>query len=193
MAPLPVIADVFRVSFEWESVYPDSPINVVNISCPTGDEADVAAGVEAAFQPSQFDFISSAYSLSSLFVTKLDGVSAGQRFPLTPVTGGASGEIVSEQTAVVSLGTTQRGPRGRGRIYLGPTTEAMVAHGVMTSMVAASIASIWQDWANAMIAGSPSQAIGVASYLHADWNQATTITCKVNVGTQVRRLRRTRP
>jgi hypothetical protein len=191
--PLPVIADVFRVALEWESVYPDSPVNVMHLSCPGGGVSDVVDALEASWQPSMWDEVSGAYVLNKVLITPLDGSSASALATVTTQTGGAGGQIVSEQAQVISLHTDQRGPRGRGRLYLGPITEDNTNHGVLVSAVVNAIAAAWVDFANALIAAPVATALGVASYVHSDWHQVGTITSSVNVGTQVRRLRRTRP
>ena len=188
----PVINDIFRVVLRWTAITGIAPVNVMHISCPTGGVTDVAAGVEAAFQTSQFDEVSANFAIEALGVTPLDGVTAELIVPITPVSGGASGNILWEEAMLVSLHSTQRGPRGRGRLYIGPTTEAQVDAGKFGTSPIASQTGIWDAFANALIANSPTMALGIASYVHADWHQATSVHCEVDVATQVRRLRRQR-
>jgi hypothetical protein len=188
--PIPVIADVFRCTLDWTGTSPMTPVNVFHIECPGGNESDVAAGIEASWVGSMFDQVSSAFAFSFVSIMPLDGVSPATPFPVTSHTGGAGGQPIPNQAQVLSIKTSQKGPRGRGRLYLGPITEDNVTGGYMVAATNNTIAAAWQTFANNLIANSPTMSLGVASYVHADFHQASIIGSGPKAGSQRRRLRR---
>jgi len=186
--PLPVIADVFRVTFNW---HPDSgitPRNVIHIGCPSGTEAEVGAAVVAALQDHQFEGLSAAHVLDSVTVLKLDGSTAG-----LDVAGGGynsgsgSGDTIPASAIVVSFQTGHRGSRGRGRIYIGPVLEVVNTAGEIGSGTSDEIRTAWEDFQTALEAGSPACTQVVASYVHADANAVANYRCDTILGTQRRR------
>jgi hypothetical protein len=190
--PLPVIANVFRVTADFNRIGGVAPHNVFHVRCTAGDETDVADAIQDAFSDSDTDFmwkvLPSAYILGSVEVLPLDGSSATHVFSVSSMTGqGGSGDHSPATAAVLSLRTAQRGPRGRGRQFIGPCIESQMSDGVIASDQAAFITSAWSAFAGLLAEHSPVVELGVASYAHSDFNVVTSVQCSTIAGTMRRR------
>lgn len=189
--PLPVIADVFRVAIEWDL---DHAVNVLHVAAPTANEQDIFDAIDAYVQASTSTttpFIPNVniMGVDQVVITKLDGVSPGVVFPSPGWGGVLSGNPIPNQAAVVSMHTAQRGPRGRGRVYLGPVGESQVDNGTLGSTEVTNTTAAWEALQAALTGGSPSMAIVVASYVHTDYHVVTSFACRAKLGSQRRRLR----
>jgi hypothetical protein len=132
-----------------------------------------------------WDSIQTSFACTTLEVTKLDGTTAGQPEAVTSFAGQSTGDIVPAASGVLSLHTAQRGPRGRGRLYLGPPGEGIIATGQLASGTPANIAGAWATFNAAMAADGFFHC--VASYVHADSHDITSYRCDTLLGTQRRR------
>lgn len=185
---LPVIADIFRVTLNWNyaaGVF--DAHNVLHISCPTGDESDVFTAIDAQVTQAMWDWVSGSAVVESVDVLALDGSSATHNHTVTGSkwTGGGLGTGLPQVAGLVKLQTGLRGPRHRGRVFLPFVGEGEVAGNTLIDV--AAVTTAWDNFANALIANSPTMALGVASYAHADWNQATGIIGESKTATQRRR------
>lgn len=193
MPPLPTIPNVYRVSLEWDQANGIQPNNVMHIAAVTGTVDEVAAAIEDAHTSvigthNPWAGMSSSFELTTLKLLPLDGTSAEFDFALsTPWAGSASGEIIPASAAVMSFHTIQRGARGRGRMYVGPTTEGSQINGLITGTVVTEMTAGWIAFQAALLAESPSLQLVVASYVHADANDVTSFRCDSVAGTQRRR------
>lgn len=186
MAPLPVIAGVVRCTLNWESNAHPSTHNVLHFLDPVGSATHVAQEIADGFTNDALLDLSSVYILNSVDILPLDGTTASQRGAVSggPV-GFSSGDTIQSACALIDLYTAQRGPRGRGRVFLGPIGESAQANGFVTSPAAVS------DGWNATIAawaGSDAGQLVVASYVHADAHEVVTASCRSVYGSQRRRL-----
>jgi hypothetical protein len=196
MPPLPTIANVFRIRwiFTRTDLAHPLPTNVFHVLAASGaTEADVADSLNAAWAvPTLGHMIGplpTTLSPTAMGITELNGTSAEQIEAVTVVASGSgSGNVIPNQAAVVSFHTPQRGARGRGRIYLGPTTEDQVNDGKLDSASAAQLLDGWGDFIAALPGQSPSLELVVASYVHADQHAVTSHRVDSIVGTQRRRL-----
>jgi hypothetical protein len=191
MAPLPTIGNCVRVSINWSQVAGVRPVNVLHLITASDDEEEIATELGDAFiagGSNVFQCVQESYTIDSYTVTLLDGSSAGQVIGESRTIGGqGSGEILPAQAGVLSLRTSQRGPRGRGRLYLGPCSEGTIANGLMTGSISVTMPLAWQAVETAL-AGSPITAsLGVASYVHAEVNGVTSIGMRSQAGTVRRR------
>jgi len=89
--------------------------------------------------------------------------------------------------ALVSLRTTIRGPRGRGRQYVGPIVEQAQENGVMEGTTRANLQTAWLSFANDLQELDPAMALCVASYVHAEAVNVSTITVDQLTASQRRR------
>jgi hypothetical protein len=193
MPALPVIADVFRVTFKWTDPNIGHAVNVTHISAPAQTAAGLSAIVAAHVTTAMWGPVTADAHIYELDVLPLDGTSATHTttgLSGSPWVGGGSGAGIPAVAALIKLQTGLRGPANRGRIYLpfiaeGYTNEGTIDAGTVTSTTAA-----WDTFANDLVASSC--ALGVASYKHADWHQAIAIACEPFAGTQRRRQSRLR-
>lgn len=183
MPVLPTIADVFRVTLNWNAAHGFSPRNVCHFQAVTGTEADVVAALEASWDDAMWHAVQQDWAFTSVDVLKLDGVSATQTFPVTAQGSLTSGDWVVGTAAVLSLHTAQRGSRGRGRMFLGPIAEARLIGGRVSP--SNDIVVGWGAFIASMISeGVP---MGVASYAHADFHPITSHRIDSVPGQQRRR------
>lgn len=192
MAPLPVIADIARVELEWSNGAGATAVNVFHVEAPGLTEAEIGAVLEAHWDDTMQSEVSGAFEFHEWKITLLDGASPQVAVPNGGHSGGAGGDAIPEQAQVVSLRTGTRGPRGRGRLYLGPVTESSTSFGSLSSSVVATIIAAWITFANAIEADANPVRLVVASYKYATAAPVTNITGGTGAGTQVRRLRRVR-
>jgi hypothetical protein len=189
MAPLPTISDVFRVQLVWNTNVGITPVNVFHVRTSIGTASDVGDTINADARVNQFAGMSAGHIVQGLNITALDGHSAAVFRALAPTKwhGSTSGsDLIPQSAAVVSFRTTQRGSRGRGRMYVGPIAESAQANGTLDSTVSGLLAVAWADFITDM--AGDSTPLVVASYLHADAHDVDTFAIDSLVGTQRRRL-----
>ena len=194
MPALPVIADTYRVTLKWGAFRGIKPRNVLNIRQPSGSETLVgdsfAAGLATMASYSHlFHCLLDGFVCGELDILALDGTTAGISYLLpTALTGGAgSGECSPATSAVVSLKTGVRGPRGRGRVFAGPVAEARMADGILDSTSRTLMAAAWSSFRSGMNGATVPAKLVVASYVHADQHQVTGSSVRTVLGTQRRR------
>jgi len=197
--PLPVITDTFRITLDWGPVTTGETVaNVFHVHANGASETDVADGLEPiiegwATSGNPYAALSNGFQLSQFTVLALDGVSAGiVRVPSPAPHGGASGEAIPQVAQIVSFYTTTRGPRGRGRQFIGPATESEVSGGAFTVIFSAAVETNWNAFNTALGAAATPMALCVASYAHATQSEVSDIVAKIGSGTQRRRMDRVR-
>jgi hypothetical protein len=193
--PLPTITNVKRVAFPFSGGGQFTCVNVLNFRT-TASEADLGAAIfdaldnGGAYNP--WTALDSDFSCPTLEIIALDGASATVFVNGTPIEGDGTGDMVPNCAQVVSFHTTQRGPRGRGRVYIGPVTEGNITNGSFTDTFANGVIAQWETFIGELAALSPSIELVVASYTHADAHQVQSVTADRVAGTQRRRLDRLR-
>lgn len=191
MAPLPTIGNVARCSLEWSLVSGIKPVNVLHLITDSEDEDEIATelGSALAANPDCFRLLMENYALNTITVTLLDGHSAGVPVNVAGagITGGGGGNIMPAVCAVLSLHTNQRGPRGRGRLYIGPMGETDQDAGIVTEAGRVDTVNAWTALESDLLASSIQASIGVASYVHSEVNGVTTLSMRQTCGTQRRR------
>jgi len=192
MAPLPTIGNCIRVGIPWIGPGGGTAYNVLHLITNTTDLEQLASDIEDAFvsvATAPFADVSSDYSFQAVDLTPLDGSTATQRISLaTSHTGGTGGNYILNTCALLSMKTNQRGPRGRGRLYLGPISEGAFTNGAITSP--GTMSNGWRDWEDEMTSSASVASLGVASYVHAEVNGVTSMTVKTKAATQRRRQSR---
>ena len=192
MTPLPVIADIARVELHWSNGAGTTSENVFHVEAPGLTEAQISATLDSEWDDSMQTFISSAMSFKEHYITLLDGTSPQQVINCSTRTGGDGGDGVLEAAQVISFRTATRGPRGRGRLYLGPVSEAHMNSGHFSSAPIAGCLAAWIAFANAIEVATDSCRLVVASYTHATAAPVTNIIASDEVALQRRRLLRSR-
>lgn len=188
MGVLPVIPDVSRITVNWNRNSGVMPRNVLHLRDISGGVTALSTAWNAAKTAAGahwWDPLPTAFNFASLDVLPLDGTSPTTSIAVT-VAGGQSDPDFSPATAVVlSLKSSIRGPRGRGRVYLGPCSESFISDGILGTTAAANIAAAWNNFANTLQAHD--WELGIASYVHSDFHPVVSIRCDTVLGTQKRR------
>lgn len=184
--PPPVIADLFKVELKWNPYQGVKPTNRLHFHSAAGTVSQLAAALEAHLTAGMFDPMSTGQTLTTFGITPLDGTTAEQEFTWAGIAGAATGEIIPQGAAIVSLRTLQRGPRGRGRVYVGPVVEGEVINGALGD--AATLQAAWIAFQAAMFAAAGAWVFEVATYKHLTSNTVTTIIADPLIGTQRRRM-----
>lgn len=186
MAPLPIIAGVTRCTLNWESNDFPPTHNVLHFSGQSGTPNDRAQAIADGFTPDALVALASVYILNSVDFIELDGTSPQVTGTVTsgPI-GGSTGDPIPTACALVDLYTDQRGPRGRGRVFLGPIGESAQVGGRLNSP--GLVTTGWED-TGAAWALSDAGALVVASYVHADKHGVQSFHCRTVYGNQRRRL-----
>lgn len=188
MAPLPVIADVARVTVEFATVDGVTPRSVFHVRTDGDNVPDVGAAILDAAPDFLYAPMDEGFNPIALSIILLDGTSGA-----VPVN--ASGASWCEDTgspilpslaAVVSLGTGLRGPANRGRQFIGPLCENNTQNGFVDSGTVSTLADNWETFIEAL--DTSSHNLVVASYTHADAHDVLTIQAKAECATQRRRL-----
>lgn len=186
--PLPIIDDTFRMTINYA---PEAGVTAHNVihwrSMAAGTEGQLVAAFEAHADGGLITPVSDGVVIESYDVIRLDGSSATVSIGATEVIGGSgTGDILPASAAVLSLHTAVRGPAGRGRIFLGPTTEGQTANGLWSNQIGRSnLAEAWFDFVNLMVADD--WELGVASYKNEFFGPVTSYSVRAQVGTLRRR------
>jgi hypothetical protein len=164
--------------------------NVIHFHSPTGNEEDLGDKFDARRSLAMFKYLSNGYRMFSLDILALDGVSAGLTHVIDgDLQGGATGDPLPQVCAGLTFQTATRGPRGRGRIYMGPTSEAAFSDGFASNLTdLATWEGAWTTFNTGMTADG--YALCVASYLHEDQNEVSNIRANRYSTTQRRRMER---
>lgn len=193
MAPLPVIANTYRCTLQGNVDAGVAPVNVIHIRASSSSEADVGAAIWDSFISAGYLFgpVPNTFGLTSITVLPLDGTSASLTLtapedwdPADHYTD--AGDWIPEACGIVSVRTNVRGPRGRGRIFLGPVAEGVQAKGFIGPDVAAATENAWLQFLADMLSNDMEWV--VASYAHAEANGITQVIGRTGIGTQRRRL-----
>lgn len=188
MPALPVIPNCFRIRLTWSGSSSSRPVNVFHLGTSSGTVSQIAANLEANWTVAMIRPVSSSFSVTGVGITPLDGTTAEQFFTWTAAKAGqATGDIIPQAASVVSFRTLQRGPQGRGRMYLGPVGESVADAGFWNGTDRGICLAAWATFEAAMIAGTAASNLVVASYKHLDFHNVTTITGRSAMGTQRRR------
>lgn len=191
MAPLPTIGNCVRVGINWSRQGGVAPVNVLHLITASESEVDIAGALEDAMVAAGsgvWEIVQETYRIQSFTVTLLDGSSAGQIVPCGSTIGGqATGNIVPQVAGVLSFHTPQRGPRGRGRLYMGPVGEGVISDGIVNSGNRTNVVNAWNELEDELAGSAIAASLGVASYVHAEVNGVTSKSMRGPAGTQRRR------
>lgn len=188
MPPLPTITDVFRIKLNWNATAGVTPVNVFHVRVPSATASQVATTISGSLLSASgrnpFEVLSNGYICTTMQITPLDGHSAGTDHGFTTaLVGSGSGELINAGAAVVSFKTTQRGSRGRGRMFIGPITEDKQGGGVINNTAQGHMALGWGDFINNIQTQSVPGTMVIASYVHQDAHDVTTVRVDNLLGT----------
>lgn len=189
--PTPTISNVWRVVLLWNGVAGITPRNIFHVRTLTSDVADLAGFINDAFQDAaaaadQFHGKHGSDKLTAFSLQPLDGATAATDWPVTPnITPPGTGEVVPSTCSVVSFKTAQLGPRGRGRMYVGPLIEGDQADGVTSTTLRTQQLAGWDTFIDSLDGNGVK--LVVASYAHADAHDVVTVRIDRLIGNQRRR------
>lgn len=191
---LPVIPNTFRCTLNYAAVNGCSPVNVFHVQSTLGSAAAVAEALWTAEVEGLLLPVPAAFEPTSYTVIELDGSSASFEFP-RPVGSetlclAEDEEPIMEGAVVLSLRTGVRGPRGRGRLFIGPIGENIQNEGRIVGDSLTLLAPIWEEYITNLV--GEDCVMSVASYAHAEANFIAGVTVQPYMATQRRRLLATR-
>lgn len=187
--PLPVIANTYRVTWNFLPSRGVTPRIVQHFLCP-GDNVDyVGAAIVGACVDNMFNPMPQSFEPPTIDILPLDGVTPTRQFDLDPLQNLCQGaeEMSPASAAIISLRTDQRGPQGRGRSYVGPVAEASMENGQLEVADRVAMEDAWADFLSALAALDPEVLLVVASYAHEEAYPVQTLNHEIVLGTQRRR------
>lgn len=193
MPPLPIIADVYRCTFNWvETAKGLLAANVMHFHAVGTTPAGLAAIIDAHVAVGMWQFTVGSASVQTLEVTKLDGTSATYTFPTgSPAkwTGGQGvGDFIPQVAGLVKLNTTLRGRSFRGRVFLPFVAEAAQVSGTLTAGNVTTAQAAWNNFLTAMSVATAD--LTVASYHLSTDTLVLNALVESQTATQRRRQRR---
>lgn len=191
MADLPIIPDCFRIDVNWPIHNGVRPHNTFHIRTALTDVQQISDALDAAFDGSvenPWGAMHEAYTTHDIDITPLAGAFAAVPCVLDfPFHGNQTGDMLPSTAVVVSIRSAHRGASGRGRLYVGPTTESVVQDGLVDSDNTDAMLTAWQAIALDLSNNATSIALGVASYKNAAFYPYTGFKVPEVAATQRRR------
>lgn len=196
MPPLPVIADVFRVTLDWNTPGGIPCHNVLHFEAPSKTSAQVFTALNANVTHGMWSTVATFAAVFNVDVLPLDGTSPTTSNAIVGAPAKWAGNGGADWTsrapaAIIKLGTGARGPSRRGRIFLPFTTEQDISQGVIDPAIVGAVTTQWVTFLNAM--ATAGVALGVASYVHDSWHQVLEVALHNTLGTLRRRQKVLRP
>lgn len=190
--PLPVIANVFRVSLEWNLGSPNSAANVMHFSAPSLTASGLLTLLDSTVTSSMWYATASTLAVNQIRATKLDGSSVTQVLAVTGAkwTGAQVADEIPQMAAIVKIVTSLRGRSFRGRIFLPGVAENKQAAGILDATTVSNGQTAWNTFVAAMVSGGAT--LGVASYKNATFQAQQSVLCEGVAATQRRRMTRLR-
>lgn len=186
MAPLPEIADTYRVCFRWNQ---DNVCNVLHFHGSGGTVDGLANAIAANVSSAMWNVVANFLKVVELEITPLfDDAATYSYFTdgTAKWTGTvASGESIPAVAAVVSLHTAFRGPANRGRVYVGPVAEQATSFGTLDDSRRTAMVTAWGNFGSGLISDDYQHV--VASYVHGTALTVTNYSIRSACGTMRRR------
>lgn len=193
MAPLPVIADTFRVTLNWylSNNVGAKAANVLHFrdTTSTQDKDDLAADLNDNVNNNMFAMLDPQANIFSYEIIPLDGSTPTGEYNFSTARGGSgTGEGIAQAAVMVKLQTEQRGPKGRGRIFLPFLEEGAQVDGALDPTKRSTAITNWIAFRTAMT--TDGWQMVVASYAHQAAYEVTGISVRTVSGTIRRRVNR---
>ena|SRR5215831_14455834 len=199
MPPLPVLTNCWRIANNY-TCGEASFVNVWNVqddgSSPDGSQVGAAfiAAYDQASPSSMRALHSSAVTLGAVECTPYDGST-----PTTVVNRsagvhgtGTTPPVAAQVAGIITLQSVIRGPRGRGRIFMGGLPAGLLdADGARFSTSWPTDVASWEgNFEVALAAGSPGLNIVIVSLKHSDFHQLDHTVARRYIGTIKQRAER---
>lgn len=193
MAPLPVIADTFRVALHW--IHPEGghAVSVIHMRAPSMTADDVWTAFDAHVAKEMWNAVSNLATIDVVRITPLDGTSVTlEHHPpaAAKYTGNSTGEAIPQMAAIIKFLTALRGRSHRGRIFLPFVAESGQNTGTLDDGQVAAMQSGWVTFRAAMALEGIT--LVVASYKLVSATDVDISIAEQFTGTQRRRMQRLR-
>lgn len=170
MAPLPVIENTVRVTWNFATYAGVTPRIVQHFRTATSNMPDLGATIWDAAEDNIFSPMHSSFEPQSISLLPLDGVQAttvvANPYPSDSHLCNSSGQIIPAAAALMSWRTLVRGPKARGRSYIGPVCEQAVEDGNLIEPWRSDMEDAWAAMFTTLAGADPAVAFVVASYVH---------------------------
>lgn len=188
---LPVIANTVRVTWEFKSYLGVTPRIVQHYRTATANMSDLGAAIWNNAADGIFGPMHESFEPEALALLPLNGTSAttivANPFPSDSNLCNGTGQIMPAVAALMTWRTLLRGPRGRGRSYIGPVVESAVSDGVLDEPWLSDLEDAWTATLGALSGEDPSISLCVASYVH---EESTVVASGRSVRTLATQRRR---
>lgn len=203
--PLPVIADVYRCSFNW--TWTGGGMNAVNVmhikALTTGTDVTAAWGaINTAWTLNQLQASITGAIITTVDIIPLDGHSGTSTFSTgsgSKWAGAQTGDPLIAPAVIIKIATGVRGRSNRGRVFLPFIGEAATGAGSLTSTtIISAMQTAWSAFNEGLAGYTEPFSLGVAAYdrknsgASAHFTEATAVTLETVLGTQRRRQSRLR-
>lgn len=193
MTPLPVINDVYRVTWEWylSNNVGARAANVLHFydNLGTQSAADLFTDLNTITNNNMFAMQDPQANIYNVNIIPLDGTSPGTDFTYSSAKGGSgTGEAIPQAAPLVLFKTLVRGPKGRGRMFLPFLDEAAQVDGALDPTKRTTAITNWGTFRTSM--GAQNWDLCVASYKHASASLVTSISFRTVSATIRRRVNR---
>lgn len=189
--PLPVIANVWRVTLNWTNDdVPDPAANVMHFSAALATANDVFVALDAGIGANVLwnAPVAAGSRVTSVEVLKLDGTSPTEEF-LTGIdtywSGASASAAIPQSAATITWKTAMRGRSKRGRTFLPHVGEGATVDGAIDGTTLTNLQGAWDglltDWPSAGITPV------VASYLLASAQAVTAYVARARTSTMRKR------
>ena len=169
--PLPVIPLTFRCAIVHSATLIAKPsVNVIHIRARSGTATsdDAFNALNSSVVAGMWSPLPNTNPINTVNIIPLDGHSPTVAYSTgggSKWSGGTQGDPMSQVCVLVSVHTSIRGRKGRGRVYLGPACEFTIANGQITSAAATLVQNGWTTFMANLAAVSPiGWDFGVAHY-----------------------------
>lgn len=192
--PLPVVTDCYQAVLVWKNTLAQRPATTRMHFFDSGagtNATDLFAAINTNVHTDMWNVLSTDAVITEVDITKLDGTSAGQTFATdqTAKWSGSSGsDFIPQGACVVSLKSTQRGPRGRNRLFLPWVSETQTTRGTLGATGIGYMQTRWNTFQTAMLTAS--WGMVVVSGQYNDQHPVGTVVVRDLLKTQRRRARR---
>ena len=190
MAPLPIIADVYRCALRWSGpTGVPAAVNVMHFRSPSSTASAVATAIDTNVTANMWRQTLTGYGVRELDVTPLDGTGLTNvlttGLPAKWKGAGLGSEIVPQVCVLARLNTSFRGRSHRGRLYLPWVSEGSMTNGTYASADQTAQNTAWGTFLTNM--SGTGHHLCVASYKYASSVDVTSVFCETLLATQRRR------
>lgn len=189
MPPLPVITGVVRLTWNFAPVAGVTPRIVQHLFPATTNMEDLGGAISDSATEGLFGPMLAGHEPETVSLLPLDGTSPTYEASISPTDPLClgTGQMMPAVCALVQFKTGQRGPRGRGRSFVGPIVEQANLDGVLDAATRTNLEDAWINFSIGLSSHADGALLTVASYTHEDHNLVTNLTVDNLVATQRRR------